>query len=483
MSERREDWAAGLRAWQRFHVRITAVYTLVVFLVLTLAALVGGRAALDAAMADLRSRMQVAVIALADGIDPHWIEAPDDTTRATMARRFEHAASAAPLGNFYVLRYDPDPTRLSFVVDWDPGGDDPAEPGEAYDASDVPVLLEGFHHAAIEDEPYEDDWGPSLSAYAPIPAADGGPLGLVGVDVRLAQLKALKRRIVLATVGAWVAAAALVGIASWRIGRNVRDPLTRVIDAASRIADGRFDTRLALPRDDEFGLLSRHFDEMAAGLQEREVIRATFGRYVAPEVARRLIAEHRTELGGEERLLTVLFADLQGYSTISEQLAPRELVALLNAWLGEMQGAIDAHEGTVIEFLGDAILAVFGAPSSQPDHAERAVRCALDMRERLAGLRERLDIPLAHRVGIHTGLAVAGNIGSETRTKYTVIGDAVNVAARLEQLNKTLGTDILVSGTTLEACSPGLVATQDHGEIQVKGRVEPVHVFAPTVRA
>lgn len=482
MSEGREDWAAGLRAWQRFHVRITAVYTLVVFLVLTLAALVGGRAALDAVMADLRAQMQVTVVTLADGIDPAWLEAPDERSRALMAQRFEHATEAAPLGNFYVLRHDPDPTRLSFVVDWDPRGEDPAEPGETYDASDLPVLLEGFHHPAIEDEPYEDEWGPSLSAYAPIPAADGGPLGLVGVDVRLAQLHALRRRIVLATLAAWVVAAALVGVASWRIGRNVRDPLTRVIDGASRIADGRFDTRLALPRDDEFGLLSRHFDQMAEGLQEREVIRATFGRYVAPEVARRLLSEHRTELGGEERFLTVLFADLQGYSTISEQLEPRRLVALLNAWLGEMQGAIDAHEGTVIEFLGDAILAVFGAPSSQPDHAERAVRCALEMRSRLEGLRERLDIQLAHRVGIHSGLAVAGNIGSETRTKYTVIGDAVNVAARLEQLNKTLGTDILVSGATLARIPDGLIRTDDHGEIQVKGRVEPVHVFAP-VRA
>ncbi len=477
------DWASGLRAWQRFHVRITALYAAVVLVVLSGMALLVGSVAWSSAREDLKARMRIAVVALADGVDPAWIERPDERTRAVLTERFRRAAGPDPtLTNVYVLRWDPDPSRLSFVVDWDDevGGPPPAAPGERYDASELPVLLRGFREPAVEDEPFVDEWGPSLSAYAPIPGPDGQPLGLVGVDVRLSQLAALRDRIALATGGAWAVAVVLVGLASWQVGRNVREPLTRVIDGASRIAEGRFDTRLELRRDDEFGLLSRHFDQMAAGLEEREVIRATFGRYVAPEVARRLLAEHRTELGGEERLVTVLFADLRGYSTISERLAPREVVALLNAWLGEMQEAIDAAGGTVIEFLGDAILTVFGAPAPTSDHAERAVRCALEMRRRLVELDRRLEVPLEHRIGVHTGLAVAGNIGSATRTKYTVIGDAVNVAARLEHLNNELGTDILVSGATLALVPPGAFAVVDHGDVPVKGRVEPVRVYSLT---
>ena len=177
---------------------------------------------------------------------------------------------------------------------------------------------------------------------------------------------------------------------------------------------------------------------------------------------------------------------------MSEQMSPTEVVNLLNDYLTAMNAEIDRHQGCVIEFLGDAILAVFGAPVATSGHPERAVRCALAMREALgrlnaewerrglaAGWRARGLDALAQRIGVHTGLVVAGNLGSAHRMKYAVIGDAVNVAARLEALNKNLGTELLISDAVW-AELPDELARQAHdqGLHKVKGRDQQIQVWS-----
>ncbi len=175
---------------------------------------------------------------------------------------------------------------------------------------------------------------------------------------------------------------------------------------------------------------------------------------------------------------------MRDYSTISEKLPPAEVVDLLNEYFGAMSEVIDRQGGCVIEFLGDAILAVFGAPGELPDHAERAVRAALQMQRRGAELnlawerngkaslwKERGIPALASRIGVHTGRVVAGNLGSKTRMKYAVIGDTVNAASRVEHLNNTLGTDLLFTEEVRIRLPPELVAlARDAGEHPVKGR-------------
>nr|MBA2319936.1 adenylate/guanylate cyclase domain-containing protein [Deltaproteobacteria bacterium] len=255
--------------------------------------------------------------------------------------------------------------------------------------------------------------------------------------------------------------AGLVGLAAMVVARSVRDPLGRTIRATSAIARGELDTRLALDRTDEFGVLGRHFDAMASGLQDRELIRGTFGRYVSEEVAAELLAlPGGPTLGGREVECTIVFSDLRGYSSVSEGMAPADLVALLNGYLAGMQQVIDRHQGTVIEFLGDAILTVFGAPVERPGHAEAAVRCALGMREAMTRLNREwaasgvasawtsVGLPeLTHRVGIHTGRAVAGNLGSATRMKLA------GLSAELRRL------------------------CVDRGPAEVKGRQRSVRVY------
>lgn len=193
-------------------------------------------------------------------------------------------------------------------------------------------------------------------------------------------------------------------------------------------------------------------------------------------------------LGGESREITVLFCDIASYSTLSEHLPPDEVLTLLNAFFTEMEEVIGDGQGAVLSYLGDGLMAAFGAPRDLPDHPEQAVRCALAMQARLEELNERWRASgamarwglsgISARWGVHTGHVVAGNLGSQRRMAYSIIGDAVNVAARLEALNKTLGTLILISGATWARLPVGLqVALPGLGVHTVKGRKQTVTVY------
>jgi adenylate cyclase len=185
------------------------------------------------------------------------------------------------------------------------------------------------------------------------------------------------------------------------------------------------------------------------------------------------------ELGGEERRVTILFSDLAGFTTLAETLPPVGVVALLNEYLGAMTEVIYVERGTVGDFVGDAVLAYWGAPTEQPHQAARACRAALAMQSALTGLNARLGargLPaLNQRIGIHTGEVIVGNIGSEQHREFTVIGDAVNLASRLEGANKRFGTGILVSGDTL-AETDGAFVTRELARVVVQGRAAPVAV-------
>jgi len=228
-----------------------------------------------------------------------------------------------------------------------------------------------------------------------------------------------------------------------------------------------------------FGLLVAV--ELAVG-KERSFIRNAFSRYVPGKVVDALISNpHLLQLGGEERILTVLFCDLADFTTISENLSPARLVRLLNQYLTEMTAIILAQGGIIDKFEGDSVMAEFGAPLPMADHAERAVRAGLEIQRRLRQLRPiwRNDgLPeLQCRVGINTGSMVIGNMGSEQVFDYTVIGDAVNLASRLEGANKKYNTRLMISEYTQQALPPGLFRTRILDVIKVKGKSRPVRVF------
>ncbi|RMF86151.1 MAG: adenylate/guanylate cyclase domain-containing protein [Nitrospinota bacterium] len=229
------------------------------------------------------------------------------------------------------------------------------------------------------------------------------------------------------------------------------------------------------------------FFGLVVGLQiavsrEQAFIRNAFAKYVPETVVNELLMHPELlQLGGEERVLSVLFSDLAGFTTIAEQMSPPELVSLLNQYLTEMTDLILAEGGIIDKYQGDAIMAEFGAPLPLTDHADRAVRTALKMQRRLQELRQRWKargLPaLECRVGINTGPMIIGNMGSHQIFDYTVIGDAVNLASRLEGANKRYGTTIMISEFTHACLTPGLFRTRVLDVIRVKGKAKAVRVF------
>jgi adenylate cyclase len=241
-----------------------------------------------------------------------------------------------------------------------------------------------------------------------------------------------------------------IGLAVF-VAHSVAAPLRDLQTAMGRVEQGDLQTRCPVVGNDELGAVAEGFNRMVVGLREREFLRETFGKYVSPEV-RDEILSGRLSLEGQAREVTILFADLRDFTPWVEATDPRDVVRDLNRYFTEMNEAIRRHRGLVLQFIGDEIEAVFGAPVADPTHAEMALRAALEMRERLARLNaERgraAKPPLRHGIGIHTGRVLAGNIGSAERLSYALVGDPVNLASRIQDLNKEFGSDILVSGTT-----------------------------------
>jgi adenylate cyclase len=216
--------------------------------------------------------------------------------------------------------------------------------------------------------------------------------------------------------------------------------------------------------------------------REKGVLKKAFATYVPPDVVDLVLQDSGSlSLGGEKKVLTVLFSDIRSFTTYSERLDPQELVRLLNYYLSRMSDVIFQNKGTIDKFIGDAVMAIFGAPLSQPDHAERACATALAMMNALANVnayqQSQGQPPLAIGIGINTGDMTVGNIGSDKRFDYTVIGDAVNLASRLEGLNKYFGTQILVSEFTMRACGEHMFVFREVAAVRVKGKEHPIFVF------
>ena len=220
--------------------------------------------------------------------------------------------------------------------------------------------------------------------------------------------------------------------------------------------------------------------------RERQFIQRAFSRYVSPDVVKELIRDPaKMTLEGERKEMSFLFTDIEDFTSLSEKLDSRELARLLNAYFDGVTQVVLRWHGTVDKFIGDAVFAIFNAPLPLPDHAERAVRCALEIDLFAEEFRRRQTLPQAElrptRVGVHTGYAVVGNFGSSARFAYTAQGDAVNIASRLEELNKHFGTRLCVSGDTKSACTD--ILFRPIARVIVKGKTTAVEVWEPLHRA
>ena len=316
-----------------------------------------------------------------------------------------------------------------------------------------------------------------LTLALPLEAPIGEPLlALIqgSFDAALEPLRSLQRRIAAVGVVALLVALAVgVGLA-----RGITAPVHTLVGDMREVLRGNLKHRTEVARGDEIGFLARSFNEMVAGLEERERVKDTFGRFVSRDVADAILGG-RVPLAGEHREVTILFQDVRGFTALSARLDPARLLEVLNRLFTEVVAAVEATGGVVKQFTGDGVMALFGAPQPYPDHAERAVRAALGIVARVEGLNAEWQrqglAPLAIGIGIHGGDVVAGLIGPDRRVEYGVVGEAVNLASRIESLTKELNATVLISADIARRLGGEFVLGR-RATLPVKGRAEPMEV-------
>jgi class 3 adenylate cyclase len=279
-------------------------------------------------------------------------------------------------------------------------------------------------------------------------------------------------------LGLTVSVAVPIGVSSG-FSQTLR-PVRDLAEATKRVAAGDYSQRVPVVQDDDLGALAASFNRMQAGLAERQRLQAAFGTYVDPALAARLLEQGDDVFTGERREVTVMFVDVRDFTPFAEANTAEDTVARLNALFEIVVPAVVDAGGHVNKFLGDGALAVFGAPNDLADHANAAVNAAVLIHRLVA---ERFGGELRIGIGINTGVVIAGTIGGGGKLEFTLIGDTVNVAARVEQLTKTTGDAILLTQHCVDALASRPSALTDRGFHALKGKSAPVQIFGLDPRA
>jgi adenylate cyclase len=263
------------------------------------------------------------------------------------------------------------------------------------------------------------------------------------------------------------------------LDRSLTTPIGDLISATRRVEQGELDQPVPLLSGDEIGTLAQSFNRMMVGLKEREVLLSAMGVYVDPEVATRVLIEGKTQgghlLAGQDMELTVVVIDIRDFTAYAEQQGPQETVRYLNSFFALVVPEIVKHGGHVNKFLGDGVLAVFGAPDPRPDHADRALAAVRDI---LDAVTSNHGDDIQFGIGVNSGNVVVGSVGGGGRLEFTLIGDAVNVAARIEQLTKETGDKVLVTEETRCKLTGSAIELEYRGFSTIRGRAGEIKVYA-----
>src|SRR5262245_54971812 len=480
-----EGAVAPLRPWQRLGVRLAGFFAALTFLAVGAVGVLTytrqQREVEDSVGTQLLNIARVAALQL----DPR-LHAEVDAARSpesevyrklrqTLAAIQDETLLTSPIT--IISGLDP-ATRTARLVIVSSG---PGRPGDLYPLA--PELVEPMgwtlgDGVARYTRVYRNQGGLWISAFAPILDPQGRPAALLQVaypvEIYLDRLHELRNTLLFAT-GVGALATLVLGLLALR---RLTRPIALLTGGVARVAAGDLSRPLPVASRDEVGRLTQAFNGMLEGLRQRDFIRSAFGRYVSPEVAQAILeSPEGLRFGGTKRVVTVLMSDLRGYTRFAEQGDPEQVMEILNGYLARMADVEIAHGGTINEFIGDAIFAVYGAPVAHSDHAERAAATALAMQATLVEVNEehaRRGLPAFEMgIGLHTGEAVVGNIGSEQRAKYAVVGSAVNIASRVE--SATVGGQVLLTSATLAALGD-LARTGAPFALQVKGLAESLTV-------
>ena len=382
----------------------------------------------------------------------------------------------------YITRPDPqNPKVFRFVVDpeenikdFSPVGQE--DPGTA-EALLYNHLYEGYSFGKLVTDP----WGTWLTGYAPILDSNKNYVGTIGVDIGAKLVQSSINRVFYYVAIAFVVSFIFALFAATFLAQYSSKAIETLAKATLEIGKGDLEYRIPINSKDEFGDLARSMNQMCEGLEEKERLKIGFAHYVSQHVLEQILqSKTGTKLEGETRKVTVFFSDIRGFTHIAEHMKPEDVVRLLNEYFKAMLSIIFKYNGMLDKLMGDGIMAEFGAPLDDPQQERHAILTALEMQKELVHLREtwKKEGKPAFEigVGIHTGDAIVGNIGSELRMEYTAIGDTVNVASRLEQITRKSQYSIIISETTYHAVKNEF-EFHDLGLVELIGREKPIRAY------
>ena len=375
-----------------------------------------------------------------------------------------------------------DDGQIVFVVDAEENPADFSALGDVY--TDVsPELVaafakqQGSRKAFVTERFYTDAWGTWMTAYAPLYLPDGRLDAMLALDISAQRVLEKERRYQIVLWGTCALLTLLLMPLAYVIAQRIRRPLSRL--EADMMKVRQFNLESTPPirsRVIEINRMAQQLESMRSGLR-------SFQKYVPAELVRRLIARGvDAELGGSQQELTVFMSDIEGFTSMSEVVAPDVLVHHLSEYLTVVADCLQRTGATVDQYIGDAVLAFWNAPEPTPDHAQRACEAALAAQVAIAALNQRwqdrgLSLVFRTRIGINTGPAIVGNIGSDDRMSYTAIGDQVNLTSRLEGANKFYGTSVLLSQHTRDQLKAGSFVTRRVDQLVVFGKTVPIRVY------
>lgn len=377
----------------------------------------------------------------------------------------------------------PNSNHFSYLVDAEESSSPNYSPlGESADVEAVEANLVTHKNQAYSPSRFiSDQWGDWMTAYAPIYDNNGKYLATLGINIFASNVMSELHKLLGFGLFAFLLTLIIALIAGWFLSRHETIALQALHDGVRAIDGGDLAKRIVVLSEDEFAELAVEINHMAQGLQEKERLRSNFARYVSQHVMESITSsDGPLKLSGERRKVTLLFSDIRQFTKLAEKSDPEQVVQILNEYFSSMVEIIFRNHGMLDKFLGDGIMVEFGAPLDDANQEYHAVKTALEMQEGLQLLCEKWQSEgkpsIQIGIGIHTGFAVVGNIGSERRIEYTAIGDTVNVASRLEQFTKELKVPILISESTVQAIQDKF-NFKNLGPQTLRGRTDPIVVY------
>lgn len=382
----------------------------------------------------------------------------------------------------YTMFPDPNnPEKFFFGVDPEENTEDFSPPGSDNPGASEDLLSHHLSEDFSSGKLTTDKWGTWLTGYAPIRNQDGEYVATLGVDISAQFVSSVMYRLYKHAAIALSVGLLFSFVGAAVLSSRLASALSKIHQAAREFGSGNLNYRLDIKTHDEFQDLAESANKMAESLQEKERMKVGFAHYVSAHVLEQITKTGAPQRGGERKKITVFFCDIRDFTKISEQLPPEEVMAILNDYFTAMLEIVFKHNGMLDKLIGDAIMAEFGYPVEDPEQERNAVLTGLEMQSALSILRAkwrkkgRPDIHIG--VGIHTGEAVVGIIGSKDRVEFTAIGDTVNTASRLEQATKEFKEEIIISETTYQAIKDEFKA-KPLGLIQMKGKEKPMNAYA-----